>query len=130
MYTAVTRNIQVTVLPEFLLERSNPERSQFFWAYTIEISNHGTHDVQLTHRYWKITDGNGAVEEIRGPGVVGERPVLEPGGSFRYTSGCPLKTPDGIMSGFYRMVDAAGAEFHAEIPAFSLDSPFVKRVLN
>ena len=130
MYTAVTRNIQVTVLPEFLRERSNPEQNQFFWAYTIEISNHGDRDVQLTHRHWKITDGNGQLEEIRGPGVVGEQPVLKPGESFRYTSGCPLRTPGGIMSGHYRMVDANGAEFQVEIPAFSLDSPYSRRVLN
>ena len=130
MYTAVTRNIQVTVLPEFLRERSNPEQSQFFWAYTIEISNHGDRAVQLTHRHWKITDGNGQLEEIRGPGVVGEQPVLKPGESFRYTSGCPLRTPGGIMSGYYRMVDANGAEFQVEIPAFSLDSPYSRRVLN
>ncbi len=130
MYTAVTRNIQVTVLPEFLRERSNPEQNQFFWAYTIEISNHGDRDVQLTHRHWKITDGNGQLEEIRGPGVVGEQPVLKPGESFRYTSGCPLRTPGGIMSGYYRMVDANGAEFQVEIPAFSLDSPYSRRVLN
>lgn len=130
MYTAVTRNIQVTVLPEFLRERSNPEHGQFFWAYTIEISNHGEGDVQLTHRHWKITDGNGQLEEIRGPGVVGEQPILKPGDSFRYTSGCPLRTPSGIMAGAYRMVDAEGREFAVEIPAFSLDSPFSRRVLN
>ena len=79
MYTAVTRNIQVTVLPEFLRERSNPEQNQFFWAYTVEISNHGEADVQLIHRHWTITDANGHVEEVRGPGVVGERPILKPG---------------------------------------------------
>ena len=130
MYTAVTRNIQVTVLPEFLRERSNPEHGQFFWAYTIEISNHGQADVQLTHRHWKITDANGALEEIRGPGVVGEQPILKPGDSFRYTSGCPLRTPSGIMAGTYRMVDAEGREFAVAIPAFSLDSPVARRVLN
>ena len=130
MYTAVTRNIQVTVLPEFLHDRSNPEMNQFFWAYTIEIANHGEDMVQLTHRHWIITDANGHVEEVRGPGVVGERPMLKPGESFRYTSGCPLRTPSGIMSGSYRMVDAAGREFRADIPAFSLDSPFARRVLN
>ena len=130
MYTAVTRNIQVTVLPEFLRERSNPEQNQFFWAYTVEISNHSEADVQLTHRHWTITDANGHIEEVRGPGVVGERPILKPGDSFRYTSGCPLRTPSGIMGGEYRMVDALGLEFEVEIPAFSLDSPFSRRVLN
>ena len=130
MYTAVTRNIQITVLPEFLPDRSNPDAGLFFWAYTIEIANHGEVEVQLTHRHWLITDANGQVEEVRGPGVVGERPMLKPGESFRYTSGCPLRTPSGIMSGSYRMVDAAGLEFRAEIPPFSLDSPFARRVLN
>lgn len=130
MYTSVTRNIQVTVLPEFQPERSNPEQGQFFWVYTIEIANHGETDVQLMHRHWKITDSNGHLEEIRGPGVVGERPMLKPGESFRYTSGCPLRTASGIMSGDYRMIDKKGVEFLVEIPAFSLDSPFAKRVLN
>ena len=130
MYTAVTRNIQVTVLPEFLHDRSNPDAGQYFWAYTIEIANHGELEIQLTHRHWVITDANGQVEEVRGPGVVGERPMLKPGESFRYTSGCPLRTPSGIMSGSYRIVDASGQEFRAEIPAFSLDSPFARRVLN
>jgi ApaG protein len=130
MYSAVTRDIHVTVLPEFLRERSNPEHNQYFWAYTIEIANHGAADVQLMQRHWVITDANGAVEEVRGPGVVGEQPLLTPGDSFRYTSGCPLRTPSGIMSGEYLMVDAMGAEFEVEIPAFSLDSPYARRVLN
>ena len=130
MYTAVTRNIQVTVLPEFLRERSNPETGQFFWAYTIEISNHGDGDVQLTHRHWKITDDNGQLEEIRGPGVVGEQPTLAAGERFNYTSGCPLPTSSGIMVGSYQMEGPDGAMFNIDIPAFSLDSPFVKVRMN
>ena len=130
MYTAVTRDIQVTVLPEFVLERSEPDMGQFFWAYTIEIANLGRAPAQLIARRWLITDGDGHVEEVKGAGVVGEQPLLNPGDSFRYTSGCPLRTPSGIMSGSYRMVDEAGAAFDVEIPAFSLDSPFAKRVLN
>ena len=130
MYTAVTRDIQVTVLPQFVAERSEPDEGRFFWAYTIEITNLGRESVQLTARHWVITDGNGLIEEVHGPGVVGEQPVIQPGESFRYTSGCPLNTPSGIMVGSYRMVDNAGAGFDAEIPAFSLDSPFALRTLN
>lgn len=130
MYTAVTREIQVTVMPQFVAERSDPDEGRFFWVYTIEITNLGREAVQLTARHWLITDGAGLVEEVRGPGVVGEQPVIQPGESFRYTSGCPLSTPSGIMVGSYRMVDPSGAGFDAEIPAFSLDSPFAQRTLN
>lgn len=130
MYRAVTRNIQVTVLPEFLADRSDPSESQFVWAYTIEIANLGDIDVQLVSRHWRITDGEGRLDEVRGPGVVGEQPILKPGDSFRYTSGCPLRTPSGIMTGSYHMIDGNGAAFDIDIPAFSLDSPFARRVLN
>ena len=130
MYTAVTRNIQITALPEFLPDKSSPETGQYFWAYTIEIVNLGEGTVQLTHRRWTITDANGVVQEVAGRGVIGEQPVLNPGETFRYTSGVPLTTPSGIMSGAYRMIREDGHVFDAEIPAFSLDSPFVKRVLN
>lgn len=130
MYTAVTRNIQVTVLPEFLAGRSNPDEGRYFWAYTVEIANMGDMAVQLTARNWEITDANGHVERVRGPGVVGEQPVLKPGEAFRYTSGCPLPTPSGIMLGSYRMVNEDGQAFDAAIPAFSLDSPYARRVLN
>ncbi|MBV8567871.1 MAG: Co2+/Mg2+ efflux protein ApaG [Methylobacteriaceae bacterium] len=130
MYKAVTRNIEVTVLPEFLPDRSEPSEGRFVWAYTIEITNHSDQAVQLKSRHWIITDARGHVEEVRGPGVVGEQPVLNPGDAFRYTSGCPLSTPSGIMSGTYRMAGADGRAFDIEIPAFSLDSPYAKRVLN
>jgi ApaG protein len=130
MYTAVTREIQVTVLPQYVAERSEPDESRFFWAYTIEVTNLGRETVHLTARHWRITDANGLVEEVHGPGVVGEQPVIPPGESFRYTSGCPLTTPSGIMMGSYRMVDEAGEGFDVEIPAFSLDCPFSSRTLN
>jgi len=130
MYRAVTRNIQVTVLPEFLPDRSEPDNGRFVWAYTIEIANQSNIVVQLKSRYWRITDALGHTEEVRGPGVVGEQPILNPGESFRYTSGCPLSTPSGIMCGSYRMAAESGEAFDIEIPAFSLDSPFAKRVLN
>ncbi|HWG05498.1 MAG TPA: Co2+/Mg2+ efflux protein ApaG [Beijerinckiaceae bacterium] len=130
MYSAVTRDIQVTVLPEFRTERSDPDDGQFFWTYTIEIANHGRDTVQLVSRHWRVTDANGHVEEVRGPGVVGEQPILNPGETFRYTSGCPLTTPSGIMEGTYRMIDEKGGSFDITIPAFSLDSPFSARTLN
>lgn len=130
MYTAVTQDIQVTVLPEFMPERSEPDQGQYFWSYTIEIANLGSRLVQLIARHWLITDGDGRVEEVQGLGVVGEQPVLQPGESFRYTSGCPLPTPSGIMAGTYRMTDQDGESFEVTIPAFSLDFPNARRVLN
>jgi len=130
MYKAISNNVQITVMPEFLPDQSDPEEERFFWAYTIEIVNRGHRTGQLMSRHGRITDGRGRLEEVRGPGVVGEQPILAPGGSFRYTSGCPLATPSGIMVGTYRFVDEAGRSFDAEIPAFSLDSPHTARVLN
>jgi ApaG protein len=130
MFSAVTQQIKVTVRPEFAPDRSEPSDNRYFWTYTIEIANLGASTVQLTHRHWRITDGEGRLEEVKGPGVVGEQPTLKPGQAFRYTSGCPLKTPSGIMAGSYRMVDEEGQAFAVEIPAFSLDSPYGRRVLN
>jgi ApaG protein len=138
MYKSTTHNIEVTVEPEFLADRSQPDAGRFFWAYSVDIINMGDHAVQLMHRHWQITDANGRREEVRGPGVVGEQPVLQPGEKFRYTSGCPLTTPSGIMVGSYSFVDLeadkeAGKEaekFEVDIPAFSLDSPHARRVLN
>ena len=130
MYTAVTHDIQVTVLPAFMPERSEPEEDRYFWSYTIEIANLGQRVMQLVARHWVITDGEGRVEEVKGLGVVGEQPVIQPGESFRYTSGCPLTTPSGIMAGTFRMTDEAGMVLDIEIPAFSLDSPAERRVLN
>jgi ApaG protein len=130
MYTCVTRNIEITVLPEFVPERSDEDHGQWFWAYTVEIANQGDRAVQVTHRYWRITDANGRLEEVRGPGIVGEQPVLKPGDIFRYTSGCPLTTASGFMVGTYRIVEEGGEAFEAAIPMFSLDQPGHKRVLN
>src|SRR5581483_1557194 len=103
MYRAVTRNIQVTVEPRFLPERSSPDNGYFFWAYTIEITNSGSETVQLRTRHWRITDALGRLQEVKGAGVVGEEPVLKAGESFEYTSGVPLPTPSGFMSGSYGM---------------------------
>ena len=130
MYTCVTRDIEITVLPEFLPERSDANEGNYFWAYTVEIANGGVRSIQVTDRHWRITDANGRLEEVKGPGIVGEQPVLRPGETFRYTSGCPLPTPSGFMVGSYRIVEEGGSVFDAAIPMFSLDSPFTKRVLN
>ena len=118
MYQTITRDIEVTVTPKFLPERSSQEKSYFFWAYTIEISNHGAETVQLKTRHWRITDAFGRIQEVRGAGVVGEEPVLEPGASYEYTSGVPLPTPSGFMVGSYGMVSNGGEEFDIQIPAF------------
>ena len=131
MYEAITRAIRVRVTPSYLDERSVPADGHYIWAYTIEISNEGNEIVQLISRHWHITDANGHSEDVRGPGVVGQTPTLQPGESFSYSSGCPLKTPSGIMSGTYQMMSHTKAEtFNIVIPAFSLDSPYAKRSLN
>jgi len=130
MYQAVTRNITVTVSPRFMPERSSIEERCYFWKYTIEIRNHGDKTVQLKTRHWVITDGVGQTQEVRGEGVVGEEPVLEPGAAFEYTSGVPLPTPSGFMVGTYGVVTLDGERFDIAIPAFSLDSPHVRRTIN
>jgi len=130
MYRTTTRSIEVTVEPFYLEERSEPEVGRYFWAYRITIANHGTQGVKLVSRHWRITDATGKIEEVRGAGVVGEQPELEPGDSFQYTSGCPLGTTSGFMVGDYTMRDAAGREFDVAIPAFSLDLPGERRSVN
>jgi ApaG protein len=130
MYKATTRAIQVTVQPQYLPDQSEPEKSQYLWAYTVRIENGGDVAVQLRSRHWKITDGLGRLQEVKGPGVVGKTPLLRPGEVFEYTSGTPLSTPSGIMGGTYQMVDEAGVKFDIEIPTFSLDTPTVQRSLN
>ncbi len=130
MYTSVTHQVKVTVEPAFEPDRSDPEESRYFWRYDIEIANLGEKSVTLLERRWLITDEAGRQQEVRGPGVVGEQPTIQPGESFRYASGCPLTTPSGTMVGEYRMADADGHTFDVAVPAFSLDSPHVKRTLN
>lgn len=122
MYTKTTRKLKVTVIPAYLSDQSDPESQHYVWAYTIEIENLGEETAQLINRYWHITDANGNVQEVRGPGVVGEQPRLEQGDSYRYTSGVALKTSSGIMVGHYEMETATGERFLIDIPAFSLDS--------
>ena len=109
--------------PRFLADRSSPENGYFFWAYTIELTNRGRETVQLKTRHWRITDAHGRLQEVRGAGVVGEEPVLKPGENFEYTSGVPLPTPSGFMTGSYGMVTDGGEHFDIDIPAFSLDTP-------
>jgi ApaG protein len=130
MYQALTRSIRVSVTPRYAAEQSDPDENEYFWTYTIDIVNEGRESVQLKSRYWRITDEKGRVEEVRGQGVVGETPVIEPGAKFSYTSGCPLSTPSGIMVGQYFMTTGAGERFAIDIPAFSLDCPSLKRALN
>lgn len=130
MYEAVTRGIRVRVTPAYMEDQSSPEENYFFWMYTVAIENAGDEPVQLRSRIWHITDADGLTEEVRGPGVVGQTPIIPPGETFTYTSGCPLRTPQGIMVGAYQMVNAKGEIFSVAIPAFSLDSPFTKRKLN
>ena len=131
MYRAVTRRIEVTVEPNFLPDRSSPERSRYFWSYTIVITNTGDETVQLRTRRWIITDATGRQQEVRGEGVIGEQPVIAPGEHFEYTSGVPLSTASGFMTGSYEMESDTGERFEIEVPTFSLDSPNGgKRVLN
>jgi len=130
MYRTVTRSIQVTVQPSFVEDDSSPGENRYVWAYTIEIVNLGLEPVQLRSRFWRIIDGKGRTEEVRGVGVVGKEPSLKPGESFEYTSGCPLSTPSGIMAGTYQMQTESGEMFSVEIPAFSLDVPNARRVLH
>ena len=129
-YRAVTRQIEVRVIPRFLAERSSPENGYFFWAYTVTLTNLGAETVQLKTRHWRITDAQGRLQEVRGAGVVGEEPVLKPGENFEYTSGVPLPTPSGFMAGTYGMVSATGETFDIEIPAFALDTPQQARTIN
>jgi ApaG protein len=130
MYRAATRNIVVEVEPFYMPERSDPDENRYVWAYRVTIANRSEEWVQLLSRYWRITDEVGRVEEVQGPGVVGEQPELDPGDSYQYTSGCPLSTPSGVMVGHYTMRNTEGELFDVAIPAFSLDLPGTMRTVN
>jgi ApaG protein len=121
---AVTRGVRIRVKAEYAPERSQPLKNQWFFLYTIQIANEGTETVQLLSRHWIITDAMGKVDEVRGPGVVGKQPVLSPGQSFQYTSGCPLTTPFGSMHGTYQMTTQAGDMFDVEVAPFTLTEPY------
>ncbi len=130
-YQATTAGITVTVRVFYLADKSNPDAAQFVWAYRVNIANGGRRTVKLLARTWHITDAHGHIQTVHGDGVVGEQPTLEPGESFEYTSGTPLQTPTGFMTGRYHMIDtAAGEEFDIAIPSFSLDSPHHPRQLH
>ncbi|MEX2648458.1 MAG: Co2+/Mg2+ efflux protein ApaG [Alphaproteobacteria bacterium] len=130
MYTKTTHGITVTVTPGFLEDQSEPAEGRYVWAYHVRIANEGRQTVQLLSRHWRITDASGRCHEVRGPGVVGEQPVLGPGQAFEYTSGTPLATPSGFMAGSYEMESERGETFQVEIPAFSLDSPHQRGKIN
>jgi ApaG protein len=121
---AVTRGVRVSVRSEYAPEQSQPSKSQWFFLYTVTISNESEETVQLLTRHWVIKDGTGHTEEVRGPGVVGKQPTLKPGESFEYTSGCPLSTPFGVMEGTYQMVTQSGDRFDARIAPFTLSEPY------
>lgn len=123
MSNTVTRGIRVVVRSQYLPERSVPARRQYMFAYTVTIANEGTEVAQLRTRHWIITDADGEVQEVKGDGVVGAQPVLRPGQSFEYTSGCALHTPHGTMEGTYQMVTPTGDQFDARIAPFTLARP-------
>lgn len=121
---AVTSNVRVEVQSQYAPERSQPFQNQWFFYYTIRITNEGDETVRLLSRHWIITDATDHTEEVKGPGVVGEQPVLSPGESFQYTSGCPLPTSTGVMRGTYQMVSEHGDQFDVEIAPFALREPY------
>jgi ApaG protein len=129
-YTATTRGIVVSVEPTYLDARSSPDDSQYLWAYRVIIENKGRDTVQLLNRHWMISNSRGELTEVKGPGVVGEQPVLKPGERHEYTSGAPLNTPSGMMGGSYQMESETGERFDIEIPTFSLDRPDHGGLLN
>ena len=125
-YAATTRGVTVRVSVSYLAEQSEPKRGRWFWAYHIRLENEGEQAVQLLSRHWIITDGRGARHTVEGEGVVGEQPLIAPGASYDYVSGCPLATPTGAMQGSYQMVAADGETFDAAIPRFALHAPAVE----
>lgn len=130
MYEKTTQGITIQVEPNFLAEQSRPETEHYVWSYHVRIENRGMDIVQLQTRYWKIIDGFGNTHEVQGEGVIGQQPTLAPGESFEYTSGTPLPTPGGIMTGTYKMINAHGQSFTVDIPVFSLDSPYQNTVIH
>jgi ApaG protein len=129
-YRAITKGIAVSVIPTYLEAQSSPDTSQYFWAYRVIIENQGQETAQLLSRHWMITNARGELTEVKGPGVVGQQPVLKPGQSYEYASGAPLNTPSGMMGGAYQMQSESGELFDIEIPTFSLDRPNQGVLLN
>lgn len=131
MYEQETAGFVVRVEPQFLAEESAPDEGRYVWGYTIEIENRGLDAAQLVSRFWRITDENGLTQEVRGPGVIGQQPLIGPGQSFRYTSAAPLGAPSGMMMGAYSMLRVANGEsFDIAVPLFALDSPHQTRLAN
>ena len=130
MYSKTTGGVTVTVTPYFLDDQSSPKEGHYVWAYQVNIKNSSSNTIKLNHRNWVIIDANGKIINIQGEGVVGEFPVIQPGESFEYTSGTPLKTSNGFMQGFYLMSHNNGEQLKIDIPAFSLDSPYGKKNLH
>jgi ApaG protein len=124
-YAATTHDVTVRVAVSFLPEQSEPDRGRWFWAYHIRIENNRKAPIQLLTRSWRITDGRGAMHIVEGEGVVGEQPVIQPGHSYDYVSGCPLATPTGAMKGSFQMIGAGGQSFDVEVPQFDLIGPAV-----
>jgi ApaG protein len=123
-YEEITRDIRIAVEPDFLEDQSEPDEHRYLWSYRVVIENKSTLAVQLLSRYWRITDARGRVREVRGEGVVGEQPVIGPGRAFEYTSGAPLETASGFMTGTYHMRASTGESFEVGIPMFALESPY------
>jgi len=130
IYKKTTHSIEVSVEPTYLPDQSAPNMHRFVWAYEVTLVNRGIDSVRLRRRHWIITNAIGEVQEVEGVGVVGEQPLLEPGHSFSYRSGCPLTTPSGIMVGHYEMERADGTTFRIDVPAFSLDLPDDRPAMN
>ena len=130
MYSKTTSGVTVTVTPYFLDDQSSPQEDHYVWAYQVNIKNSSNTTVKLNHRNWIIIDANGKIINVQGEGVVGEFRILQPGESFEYTSGTPLKTNNGIMQGFYLMSQDNGSQIRIDIPTFSLDSPYNKKNLH
>ena len=126
-YEETTRDIKIAVEPDFLDDQSDPDENRYLWSYRITIENKSELSVQLLSRYWRITDARGRVREIRGDGVIGEQPVIAPGRAYEYTSGAPLETPSGFMTGTYHMRASSGESFEVGIPMFALESPYAAR---
>ena len=122
-----TDGVTVRVVTNFLEDQSVPAQARWFWAYHIRLENHRDDPVQLLSRHWKITDGRGNISHVDGDGVIGEQPLLKPGSSHDYVSGCPLPTPSGMMEGHYRFIRADGSTFLVEIPRFRLVAPATAR---
>jgi ApaG protein len=129
-YEQETAGFVVRVRPSYLPDQSDPEDHRYVWAYRIEIENRSAESAQLISRHWTITDATGRVEEVKGLGVVGEQPTIRPGESYSYASGCPLSTPSGTMVGAYELISDGGERFEIAVPAFSLDLPQARRVVN